>query len=55
MYIGGLRSWWSWIRVPAGAEDFTLHYRVQTGFGAHPPFNPMGTGTSLLGGKASGA
>jgi hypothetical protein len=29
-------------RVPAGAENFALHHRVQTGFGAHPASYSMG-------------
>jgi hypothetical protein len=32
------------IFVPAGAENFSLHYRVQTGSGTHPASYPMGTG-----------
>jgi hypothetical protein len=31
-----LRSGLSWVRVLAGAENFSLHHRAQTGSGAHP-------------------
>jgi hypothetical protein len=30
------------VRVPAGAENFSLHHRVQTGSGANPASYPMG-------------
>jgi hypothetical protein len=30
------------INLPAGAGNFSLHHRVQTGSGAHPASNPMG-------------
>jgi hypothetical protein len=30
-YSAGLRAGWSGVRVPAGAGNFFLHYRVQTG------------------------
>jgi hypothetical protein len=35
-YSAGLRAGWSGFRVPPGAENFSLHHRVQTGSGAHP-------------------
>jgi hypothetical protein len=35
------------VRVPAGAGDFSLHHRIQTGSGAHPASYPMGTSGSL--------
>jgi hypothetical protein len=49
--ISGLAEWYSGelgggrsrVRVPAGAENFSLHHRVQTGSGAHPASCPMGT------------
>jgi hypothetical protein len=36
------------------AENFSLHHRVQTGFGAHPASYPMGTGALSLGVKRLG-
>jgi hypothetical protein len=43
------------VRFRAGAGNFSLHHRVQTGSGAHPASYPMGTWGSFLGGKATGA
>jgi hypothetical protein len=43
------------VRVPAGAGNFSLHHRIQTGSGAHPDSYPMGTRGSFPGGKAAGA
>jgi hypothetical protein len=43
------------VRVPAGAGNFSLYHRVQTGSGAHPASYPMGTRGSFPGGKAAGA
>jgi len=40
------------VRVPRGAENFSLHHRVQTGPGAHPSSNPMGTRGFFPGFKA---
>jgi hypothetical protein len=51
----GLDDWSSRIRFPAGAENFSLHHRVQNGSGAHPSSYPMGTRGSLPGGKAARA
>jgi hypothetical protein len=42
------------VRVPAGAENFSLHHRVQHGSGAHPASYPMGTRGSFPGRKAAG-
>jgi hypothetical protein len=42
------------VRFPARAGNFSLHYRVQTGSGAHPASYPMGTRGSFPGGKAAG-
>jgi hypothetical protein len=39
----GLDDWGSRVRFPAGAGNFSLHYRVQKGSGAHPASSPMGT------------
>jgi hypothetical protein len=50
-----LRAGGSGVQVPAGAGDFTLHHRLQTGSGAHPVSYPMGTRGSFCGGKAAGA
>jgi hypothetical protein len=51
----GLDDRGSRVRFPAGAENCSLHHRVQNGSGAHPASYPMGTGGSFLGGKAAGA
>jgi hypothetical protein len=40
------------VRSPAGAEDFSSSLCVQTGSGAHPACNPMGTGGPFPVGKA---
>jgi hypothetical protein len=41
------------VRVEAGAGNFSLHYRVQTGSGAHPAYQ-MGTRGSFSGVRRSG-
>jgi hypothetical protein len=46
----GLDDRGSRFRFPAGAGNFSLHWRVQTGSGAHPTSYPMGTGGCLPGG-----
>jgi hypothetical protein len=43
------------VRFPVGAENFSLHHRVQNGSGAHPASYPMGTRSSFPGDKAAGA
>jgi hypothetical protein len=43
------------VRFPAGAGNFSLHHRVQTGSGAHPASYQMGTAGSFPGHKAAGA
>jgi hypothetical protein len=43
------------VQIPAGAENFSLPHRVQTGFGVHPSSYPMGTRGSFPGSKATGA
>jgi hypothetical protein len=43
------------VRFPAGAGNFSLHHRVQNSSGAHPASYPMGTRSSLPGGKEAGA
>jgi hypothetical protein len=40
------------VRFPAGAENFSLHHRVQNVSEAHPASYPMGTMGSFPGGKA---
>jgi hypothetical protein len=40
------------VRSTTGAEDFSSNPCVQTGSGAHPVSNPMGTGGPFSGGKA---
>jgi hypothetical protein len=42
------------VRFPAVAGNFSLHYRVQNGSGAHPASYPMGTRGSFPGSKAVG-
>jgi hypothetical protein len=49
LQVGGSR-----VRVPAGAGNFSLPHRVQTGSAAHPTSYPMGTRGSFPGGKAAG-
>jgi hypothetical protein len=51
----GLDDRGSRVRFPTGAGNFSLHYRVQNGSGAHPASYPMGTKDSFSGGKAAGA
>jgi hypothetical protein len=51
----GLDDRSSRVRFPAEAGDFSLHYRVQDGSGAHPASYIIGTGGSFPGGKAVGA
>jgi hypothetical protein len=36
------------VRLPTGAENFSLHHRVQNGPGGHPASYPMGTGVISL-------
>jgi hypothetical protein len=43
------------VRFPVGTGNFSLHYRVQNGSGAHPASYPMGTRGSFPEGKAAGA
>jgi hypothetical protein len=43
------------VRFPAGNRNFSLHYRVQNGSGAHSASYPMGTRGSFPGDKAAGA
>jgi hypothetical protein len=53
-YNCGLRAGWSEVRDPAGAGNFSLHHRLQVGFGAHPASYPTGTRSTFLGGKEAG-
>jgi len=39
----------------AGAENFSLHHRVQTGSGVYPASYPMGIRGSFPGDKAAAA
>jgi hypothetical protein len=50
----GLDDRGSKVPFPAGAGNFSLHYRVQHGPGAHPVSYPMGTGGSFSGVKRPG-
>jgi hypothetical protein len=43
------------VRFPTGDGNFSLHHRIQTGSGAHPPSYPVGTGGSFPQGKAARA
>jgi hypothetical protein len=43
------------VRFPAGARDFSLLHRVQTGSESQKASYAMGTATSFLEGKAAGA
>jgi hypothetical protein len=51
----GLDDRGSRVRFPAGAENFSLHYHVQNGSGAHPTSYAMSTMDSFPGGKVTGA
>jgi hypothetical protein len=42
------------VRFPVGAGNFSLHHRVQNGFGAHPASYPTVPGALSLGVKRSG-
>jgi hypothetical protein len=53
-WSAGVRAGWAGVRVPAEAGNFSLHHRVQTGFGAHPTSYPMCTWGSFPRGKAAG-
>jgi hypothetical protein len=53
--VYGLDDWGSRVQFPARAGNFSLHYRVQNGSGAHRASYPMGTRGSFLGRKAAGA
>jgi hypothetical protein len=53
--IGIATVWTAWDPFSAEAKDFALLHGVQTGSGAHPASYPMGTGGSILVGKAAGA
>jgi hypothetical protein len=43
----GLDDRGSRVQLPAGAENFSIHHRVQNGSGAHPASYPMGTRVSF--------
>jgi CO dehydrogenase/acetyl-CoA synthase delta subunit len=49
----GLDDRGSRVRIPAGAGNFSLHYRVQNGCRTHPASYPMGTRGSFPWGKAA--
>jgi hypothetical protein len=48
-------SWKAGVRFPARATNIFLFHSVQSGFGAHPAFYPVGTWGSFPGGKVAGA
>jgi hypothetical protein len=54
-YSAELWARWSRVRVLAGAGDFSLHHRVETGPGAQPASYPVGTRRAFPGAKATGA
>jgi len=43
----------SWVRVPTGAGNFSLHHRILTGSEAHPASYPVSTRDCFPGGKAT--
>jgi len=47
----GLDNWG--VRIPAGARNFYIHHRVQTGSVTHPVSYEMGTRGSFPGGKTA--
>jgi hypothetical protein len=49
----GLDDWGSRVRLPAGAGNFSLQNRVQTGSGVHSASYPRGTGGSFPEGEAA--
>jgi hypothetical protein len=51
----GMDELGSGVRFSVGAGNFSLHYHIQNGSGAHPASYPMGTRGSFPGGKAAGA
>jgi hypothetical protein len=51
----GLDDRGSRVRFPVGAGNFSLHHHLQNGSGVHRSSYPMGTRSSLRGGKATGA
>jgi hypothetical protein len=42
------------VRLPAGAGNFSIHHRVQNGFGAQPASYPIVIRGSFPGGKVAG-
>jgi hypothetical protein len=50
----GLDGRGSRVLFPAGAGNFSVHHRVQNGYGAYPASYRMGTRGSFPGGKAAG-
>jgi hypothetical protein len=49
-------QWYNeWVRVPAGAGNFSIHHRVQTGSGVHPVSYPLGTWSLFHRAKAAEA
>jgi hypothetical protein len=50
----GLDNQGSRVRFPAGAGNFSLHHRIQNGFGDHTASYPMGTRESFPGSSAAG-
>jgi hypothetical protein len=50
----GLDERGSRVRFPAGAENFSLHYRNHNGSGTHPASYPKGTKGSFPGVKRPG-
>jgi hypothetical protein len=53
-YSARLQAGLSGVRVPAEAGNFSPHYHVQIGSGAHSASYPMGSRGFFPGGKAAG-
>jgi hypothetical protein len=53
-YSAELRSRRSGVRIPAGAEKFSLYHLIQTGSGGHPASYPLDTMGSFPGVKRPG-
>jgi hypothetical protein len=53
-YGADLRAGLSWVLVPAGSGNFSLHHRVKKDFGVHPASYPVGTKGPSLGVKRPG-
>jgi len=50
LMFSGLDDWGSRVQFSVGRGDFSLHYCVQNGSGAHPASYPIGSRGSFPGG-----